>query len=322
MNLQDKAYPIILMPSSFSPIGNLTSIANDIGGKFISIDVVDIPPLDPKIYDNPIKVYKIPGEQGNPYESACSAGEHVEMTSDQLKQIHLIQIQELNQTITSLLDSAFKDMNSRNTIQGYIDGAVTANNDNDPWKAVYYLGLLKTASDGAQGGNPSDDLIITSEAQGKIYPVIQENIDKFSVEGTTTNTTQNPEIVLTATRTNNDADLSWNEKEGYFGPTVTGYKIERNIGSGFMPIQTSVSDKSYTDSRLEQGSYIYRVSPINSFGKIGNPSNEATVIIPPPGWPPILNAILVASIMIGIIMVAIHYEIKYENEKARKRMTR
>ncbi|TLY04447.1 MAG: fibronectin type III domain-containing protein [Thaumarchaeota archaeon] len=80
-------------------------------------------------------------------------------------------------------------------------------------------------------------------------------------------------IGLTAvSRSSTEIDLSWSSPTNNGGSSISGYRIERNDGSGFIVIQntqtTAYQDTSLTPSKQ----YSYRVSAINSAG-VSNPSS-------------------------------------------------
>ncbi len=88
---------------------------------------------------------------------------------------------------------------------------------------------------------------------------------------------------LTATpRSSTEIDLSWSIPITNSGSPITGYKIERNDGSGFSTIQNTQTT-TYQDTGLTPSKqYAYRVSAISSAGT-SNPSNvvNATTLSAP-----------------------------------------
>ncbi len=88
---------------------------------------------------------------------------------------------------------------------------------------------------------------------------------------------------LTATsRSSSEIDLSWSIPTINSGSPITGYKIERNDGSGFSAIQNTQTT-TYQDTGLAPSKqYAYRVSAISSAGT-SNPSNvvNATTLSAP-----------------------------------------
>lgn len=87
---------------------------------------------------------------------------------------------------------------------------------------------------------------------------------------------------LTATTiSDTQINLSWTAPTDNGGSSITGYKIERKIGTGSYSIlvpNTGSTATTYSDTGLTSGTtYIYRVSAINSVGT-GSTSNEATAM--------------------------------------------
>ncbi len=84
-------------------------------------------------------------------------------------------------------------------------------------------------------------------------------------------------IALTASvSTSNAITLNWSPPINDGGSSVSGYKIERNDGSGFTAIQ-NVQSTTYQDTNLLPAkSYSYRVSAVNSAGT-SDPSNVVTI---------------------------------------------
>lgn len=73
--------------------------------------------------------------------------------------------------------------------------------------------------------------------------------------------------------------LSW-------GPSpspVTGYRVYRDGGSGFLPLTSVIANLSYTDATVVSGStYHYAVTAVDSLGDESSFSNQATAVIPAP----------------------------------------
>ncbi|MGI0018135.1 MAG: fibronectin type III domain-containing protein [Nitrosotalea sp.] len=91
-----------------------------------------------------------------------------------------------------------------------------------------------------------------------------------------------PTSLTTATISSTEIDLSWTAPTNTGGAQLYGYKIERDDGSGFNPVQntqtTSYQDTGLTPNKL----YSYRVSSVNQAGT-SDPSNVATsVTLSPP----------------------------------------
>ncbi len=80
-------------------------------------------------------------------------------------------------------------------------------------------------------------------------------------------------IGLTASpRSSTEIDLSWSAPSNNGGSSISGYKIERNDGNGFIVVQNTETT-TYQDTGLAPSKqYSYRVSAINSAGA-SNPSN-------------------------------------------------
>ncbi len=74
-------------------------------------------------------------------------------------------------------------------------------------------------------------------------------------------------IGLTAvSRSSTEIDLNWSSPTNNGGASISGYRIERNDGSGFVVIQ-NMQGTSYQDTGLSPSKqYSYRVSAINSAG--------------------------------------------------------
>ncbi len=72
-----------------------------------------------------------------------------------------------------------------------------------------------------------------------------------------------------------DVVLTWTASSG---PDLIGYNIYRNTTSGWMAINPElVTELIYTDGDLSSGTYIYRLTGVNSSGIESIPSNEASV---------------------------------------------
>lgn len=101
-----------------------------------------------------------------------------------------------------------------------------------------------------------------------------------------------PTSMTSSIRSTTEIDLSWAVPSNTGGSTISGYKIERNDGNGFVVIQNTVTT-NYQDTGLAPNKqYSYRVSAINSAGT-SDPSGvisastlsappQATLPIPPP----------------------------------------
>lgn len=77
-------------------------------------------------------------------------------------------------------------------------------------------------------------------------------------------------------------NLSWSAPSSNGGSSITGYKIERKVGSdSYSVLVTNIASiiTKYSNTGLTAGTtYTYRVSAINSVGT-SNPSNEASLIL-------------------------------------------
>jgi HYDIN/CFA65/VesB family protein/centrosomal CEP192-like protein len=73
--------------------------------------------------------------------------------------------------------------------------------------------------------------------------------------------------------------LSW----GPSASSVTGYRVYRDDGSGYMPLSSIIPELTYTDAAVISGStYRYVVTAVDSSGDESPYSNEATAVIPTP----------------------------------------
>ena len=189
---------------------------------------------------------------------------------------------------------------------------------------IYFSGTI--ASDDPSGVtltifNPSGQFILLSSAiagsdhtfQIIVDTSMSDNQQKFSTKGVYNATAfiankQNGKTVsfvfspdgsamapsfpvgLTAgVSTSNVITLNWQAPTNNGGSPVTGYKIERNDGSGFIAIQ-NVQLTTFQDSNVSPSkSYSYRVSAINPAGT-SDPSNTITISTfaasPPPSSNP------------------------------------
>jgi hypothetical protein len=73
--------------------------------------------------------------------------------------------------------------------------------------------------------------------------------------------------------------LSW----GPSVSSVTGYRVYRDDGSGFLPLTSVITNLTYTDASVVSGStYHYAVTAVDAVGGESSFSNEATAVIPSP----------------------------------------
>jgi len=86
-----------------------------------------------------------------------------------------------------------------------------------------------------------------------------------------------PTSLTTSVASSTEIDLTWASPTNTGGGQLSGYKIERDDGTGFNFVQNTLS-ASYQDTGLTPNKlYSYRVSAVNSAGT-SNPSNVATAI--------------------------------------------
>jgi len=156
----------------------------------------------------------------------------------------------------------------------------------------------------ADTGNANTQYSHTNAATGKtyIYQVSTINLDGTSepssqAVATTSGTSEPPEEIppnpisgLTAVDLSpTNILVSWNAPTANNGPFVTGYKIERKVGSGSFTIlvaDTGSTDKTYTNSGLTTGTtYTYKVYAINSID-ISNSTSEASATPTSTSTPP------------------------------------
>ena len=96
-----------------------------------------------------------------------------------------------------------------------------------------------------------------------------------------------PTSLTSSTISATEIDLTWIAPTNTGGASLYGYKIERDDGSGFNPIQNTQST-TYQDTGLTPNKlYSYRVSAVNQAGT-SDPSNVATSVTlsPPVQTPP------------------------------------
>ena len=73
--------------------------------------------------------------------------------------------------------------------------------------------------------------------------------------------------------------LSW----GPSASAVTGYRVYRDDGAGFLPLTAVVTNLAYTDTTVVSGNtYHYAVTAVDALGAESPFSNEATAVIPTP----------------------------------------
>lgn len=97
-------------------------------------------------------------------------------------------------------------------------------------------------------------------------------------------------------------DLSWSAPSNDGSP-ITGYKIERNSGSGFVTIMANTGSQmtTYHDDDLSPDTYTYQISAINSIG-ISDPSNPTTVVIGDGGDKGQQLAMVIGGVTTGVII--------------------
>jgi len=90
--------------------------------------------------------------------------------------------------------------------------------------------------------------------------------------GVTSGTTSPPPV-------QHSVALSWDPSS----VSVTGYRVYRDDGSGFLPISAIIPSLTYTDATVISGStYHYAVTAVDAVGDESSFSNEATAVIPTP----------------------------------------
>jgi len=73
--------------------------------------------------------------------------------------------------------------------------------------------------------------------------------------------------------------LAW----GPSASSVTGYRVYRDDGSGFLPLTSVIASLTYTDATVVSGAtYHYAVTAVDSVGDESSFSNQATAVIPTP----------------------------------------
>lgn len=86
-----------------------------------------------------------------------------------------------------------------------------------------------------------------------------------------------PTSLTTSVASSTEIDLKWSSPTNTGGGQLSGYKIERDDGTGFKPIQ-NIQSTTYPDTGLVPNKlYSYRVSSVNQAGT-SSPSNVATAI--------------------------------------------
>jgi hypothetical protein len=113
---------------------------------------------------------------------------------------------------------------------------------------------------------------------------------------------------LTATVTGSSVALSWSASTDDVG--VTGYSVYRGTTPGFTADATSriaqdLTDPSYTDPALPQGTYYYKVQAKDGVGNVSSLSNEAQASITgPDGGPPSTPTNLSATVSGGSVSLS------------------
>jgi len=73
--------------------------------------------------------------------------------------------------------------------------------------------------------------------------------------------------------------LSWDPSAS----SVSGYRVYRDDGSGFLPLTSVIGGLTYTDATVVSGTtYHYAVTAVDAVGDESSFSNEATAVIPTP----------------------------------------
>ena len=123
----------------------------------------------------------------------------------------------------------------------------------------------------------------TEVIDGKIYAIGGINMSSMEVYTATANS----ENKLKATAGNSKVDLTWDAVD-----KATGYTVKRatTAGGPYTTIATDLTDTSYTDSDVKNGTtYYYIVSAINAGTEIGD-SNEAAAQPTESQTPPVTDS--------------------------------
>ena len=98
-----------------------------------------------------------------------------------------------------------------------------------------------------------------------------ENID-VSGSGVSSGTNTPPPV-------QHSVSLSWDPS----ATSVTGYRVYRDDGSGFLPLTSVIAGLNYTDATVVSGvTYHYAVTAVDAVGDESSFSNQATAVIPAP----------------------------------------
>jgi HYDIN/CFA65/VesB-like, Ig-like domain len=90
--------------------------------------------------------------------------------------------------------------------------------------------------------------------------------------GITSGTTSSPPV-------QHSVALSWDASAS----SVTGYRVYRDDGSGFLPLTSVIASLTYTDATVTSGAtYHYAVTAVDAGGDESSFSNQATAVIPTP----------------------------------------
>jgi len=88
--------------------------------------------------------------------------------------------------------------------------------------------------------------------------------------GITSETTSSPPV-------QHSVALSWDPSAS----SVTGYRVYRDDGSGFLPLTSVIASLTYTDTTvISSSTYHYAVTAVDAVGGESSFSNEATAVIP------------------------------------------
>jgi hypothetical protein len=115
---------------------------------------------------------------------------HTELTIEMVRTARLQLLQQINYEIQILNDTAFAGSNSSNITKANFDrDIITGNNSIANFtqsdmlnEAIGGLLSLRIKMDSSFGGDPNDDLIVDSKAQGRIVPLIDNSIDVLNLQ--------------------------------------------------------------------------------------------------------------------------------------------
>jgi hypothetical protein len=132
----------------------------------------------------------ITGNNTNQSISGNALSNQTELTIEMVRTARLQLLQQINYEIQILNDSAFADSNSSNITKANFDQDIITGNksianftQSDKLnEAVDGLMSLRTKMDSSFGGDPNDDLIVDSKAQGRIVPLIDNSINVLNLQ--------------------------------------------------------------------------------------------------------------------------------------------